>query len=271
MIPFKSASYQKYFLIFLTTCLNLNSSIAAEVYSHQLTHQPAKQLIPVIQPHLSDKAKLTANGFKLFVSGTEKDNNAVSRLLAGLDIPFKEYLVELQITKQQLNLTAKNQLDLNKQTEIRENKSKRLSIGHAGSNTNRFKLRVIENFQAFITTGESFPDTKFISQYDQFIPSNGRRKVSRGFYLTVTPSESSMVQLMASAFQQQTQVRDNRNVNLSSTSSQIKANLNEWTLLASTTTETNKSNHKNYRHHANSTKDRFYYIRVRLMSDQTNN
>ena len=243
IISLKSASYQKYFLIFLAICLNLNTSFAAEVYSHQLTHQPAEPLIPVIQPHLSDKAKLTANGFKLFVSGTEKDNNTVSRLLAGLDIPFKEYLVELQIAKEQLNLTAKNQLDQNKQTGIRENKNKRLSIGPAGSNTNHFKLRVIENFQAFITTGESFPDTKLISQYDQFIPSNGRRKVNSGFYLTVTQSENSTVQLMASAFQQQTQVRDNRNVNLSSTSSQIKANLNEWTLLASTSTETKKSNH----------------------------
>ncbi len=245
--------------------LTLSSSLLAEVFIYQLKHQPAEKLIPIIKPHLSAKTSLSAADFKLIVSGEPADNIKVKQMLADLDTPFKEYLVQLRITSVPLkNHQQTSQLQLRGTSEQSQQKAivKKYRTDQMLADDREFVVRLIENYQGFINTGESYPEVKLINQYGHLIPSSGRKKVQSGVYISVTAAGEDKVAIKASAYQQQRQTTDSRNINTSSATSQILAPTNQWTLLASSEQNTQQQTGK-YSTRMADHKTRYYYVKVK--------
>jgi hypothetical protein len=241
------------------------SSTQAEIYIHQLKSQPAEKLIPVIQPHLSKNTKLSAVEFKLIVSGSEQDNNKVTRLLQNLDADFKEYLVKLRITSVPIDTTTSStQVTLQGDSHSAQQQvtSKQYRTDSLLADDNEFVVRLIENYQGYINTGETYPEVKLVSQYGQLIPKTGRKKIQSGVYISVNQANQQQVYVKASAYQQQRQRGDVQNTNTSSTATRIKASLGQWTLLASTEKLSTAQKRNQYSTKNKSNSSRYYYVKV---------
>ncbi len=262
-----SRSIFKFHLCLLLIGLSLISQqVIAEVYIHQLKHQPAEKLIPIIQPHLSQQTTLSASGFKLIVSGSKGDDAKVTRMLSDLDTPFKEYIVQLRITSvpiRQTNSESQTQIKGSSESSSTTAVVKRYRTDQLLADDNEFTVRLIENYQGYINTGETYPEVKIVSQYGHMIPTTARKKIQSGVYISVSPAGEQRVAVKASAYQQQRQSTDSRNTNTSSTASRILAKLDDWTLLASTENESDRSRNNRYSTKGSSKSARYYYVKVK--------
>ncbi len=247
----------------------ITQQVFAEVYIHQLQHQPAEKLIPIIQPHLSKQSTLSASGFKLLVSGNKADDAKVTQMLSDLDTPFKEYLVQLRITSvpiRQTNSRTKSQIEGSSQSNTTTTVIKKYRTDNMLADDNQFTVRLIENYQGYINTGETYPEVKIVSQYGHMIPTTGRKKIQSGLYISVRPLAENSVGVKASAYQQQRQSTDSRNTNTSSTASSIVAKLDTWTLLASTENTSSHSSKNRYSSKTTARKTRYYYVKVQALN-----
>lgn len=247
----------------------ITNQVAAEVFIHQLKHQPAEKLISIIQPHLSKQSTLSASGFKLIVSGSKSDEAMVTRMLSDLDTPFKEYIVQLRITSVPIDQNhSQNQTQIKGSSESTSTTTivKKYRTDDMLADDNEFTVRLIENYQGYINTGETYPEVKIVSQYGHLIPTTSRKKIQSGVYINVSPIGEQNVGVKASAYQQQRQSTDLRNTNTSSTSSRIVTKLNSWALLASTENTSSHSSKNRYTTKSSSHKNRYYYVKVKLLN-----
>jgi hypothetical protein len=249
-------------LLFFIIIFPLSSN--AELFTYQLKFVQAKQVIPVMQPHLSVDSNLTGKKNLLFADVSEADNQKIISMLAQLDKQLTQYLVQVKITNHQLDEWEK------KATKVYRSKQpniKKYSTDSLSKNNQHFKLRLTEGNQGFINTGESFPSHQIITQHDKFLPKTSHRKVSSGFYVVVRESQNNQVTLNVSASAQQR--KGSSDTNFSAANSQIIGNKNEWLLLASTGSETNHQAavqaHKkssNYSTQSMSQSGKWYYVKV---------
>lgn len=243
--------------IWAALLLSIATQINADVFTFQLKNQPADKLVPIIQPHLSNNVSLTSNGYQLIVSGTQSDNNIVEQLLADLDIPFNEYMVELKITNIEPTQVTKKQSppgNIGKRIKRYNSQPNKADLKH-------FKIRLIENYPAYISTDESFPEPRLVSHYNSFIPKTKRTKAVTGFYLSLSASTPNEVIINASASQQQRLRNNSDTIQSSAASSNLSAKLEQWTLFASTESLEVKQNTKTYRSSPNE-QNRYYLIKV---------
>ena len=234
----------------------------AELFVHQLKHQLAAKVIPVIQPHLSTQTSMTAKDYQLFVNGTKKDNQKVIDILQMVDTKTREYLVEVKILDQEMNRHEQNisKAELNKQSS---NASIRRFQTQSNQKANsNFSIRTIENYQALISTGESFPNNQINSQYGHLLPSNGRTNIKSGFYIAVQQTGATTVSLSVSAQQQSRQTTNNRSVNASTASTKISGELGKWIFIASNASKSSLRSTKRYTTDSRASKTRWYYVRV---------
>ncbi len=258
------ATYSRYgmLLVKLLFFFLIASAAQAELFIHQLKHQPAAQVIPIIQPHLAAETSITAKGFKLFVNGTKQDNQKVLNILKMIDTKLKEYLVEVKILNHQMNNDELNRIKISANAQSTRLQVKRHTIEANQSYGDNFVLRMIENYQAFVKTGESFPDNQVQSQYGHLLPSTGRTKISSGFYLTIQQTGDEIVAINISAQQQSRQSQDARSINSSSTSTRINGVIGKWTLIASNAGQRSNQTSKSYSAHSKASNKRWYYVRV---------
>jgi len=246
--------------------------VRAELFVHQLQHISASNAIPLIQPHLSRESRLTSKGFQLFLSGTEEDHQTVLDIIKVIDIKLKEYFVEVKILNHKMDdhQFNSNKNDLDKKTN--HAKIKRFRLDDNRNANNHFNLRMTENYQAFVSTGESFPENKVVSQYGHLLPSSGRTKISSGFYMLVqqnstgSRTENKQITVRISA-QQQQKVNSNQSINSSSTSTKYAGVKGKWILIASNAEQKEALSNKRYTPHSKSSKERWYYVRVSDASD----
>lgn len=242
----------------------------AELFVHQLQHLSASNAIPSIQPHLSKESTLTSKGFQLFLSGSEKDNLKLKEILKAIDVKLGEYLVEVKILNQQMDAHQFNST-INK-LEPRK-KIKRLQLDDKNTTNTYFNLRMTENYQAFIATGESFPEHKVVAQYGHLIPSSTREKVSSGFYMLVQSNSSSSsdsysdsqeITVRVSAQEQQV-IKGDNSIGSSSTSTKFSGVKDKWILIASNAKQRKATLNKRFSTNSQSgrsNKERWYYVRI---------
>jgi len=253
----------------LLVMLLINTQLVrAELFIHQLKNQPAQNIIPAIQPHLSKQTSISANGFQLLVDGIPQDNQKVISLLQILDSKLRQYFVEVKILNQQMQqhqLSSSKMAIDNKSTQVKLN---RFQAQGYQSNGDNFSLRTTENYQALVNTGESFPSNLAISQYGHLLPSSGRTNINSGFYITVQQTSPQTVSLSVSAQQQNRQVNNSRSIDSSSASTRVVGDLGKWILVASNAKRSSLGNSKRYTTNSKASKQRWYYVRVNAVLDE---
>lgn len=99
----------------------------------ELRHQTAEQLIPQLQPVISDSVSLSGSGFQLLARGTDKQIKEIESLLARLDVPPQKLRIEVEQTDRYDALHSEQGVDgevrIGTETQIRGN----VRIGRAGS------------------------------------------------------------------------------------------------------------------------------------------
>lgn len=264
----ESQSLKIAFKILLALLLLNIQLVKAELFIHQLKHQPAQSVIPAIQPHLSKQTSISAKGFQLIVDGSPQDNQKVIDILQMLDSKLRQYFVEVKILNQQMQqhqLNASNIAIEGQSTEVRLN---RYQTQEHQSNGDNFSLQATENYQALVNTGESFPTNQVINQYGHLLPSSGRTTINSGFYITVLQTAPQTVSLTVSAQQQNRQVNNSRSINSSSASTKVAGDLGRWILIASNAERSSLVNSKRYTTSSKASKQRWYYVRVNAVFDE---
>ncbi len=253
-------------LIFWFLILNVQM-LHAELFVHQLQHQPATNVIPVIQPHLSKQASMTAKGYQLFVNGTEQDNLKVLSILQMVDTKLRQYFVEVKILNHQMDRYQLGATNIKLSNQSNEANIKSYQTQSNQTNGDNFSLQATENYQALVTTGESFPTSQVINQYGHLLPSPGRTTISSGFYITVQQTAPQMVALSVSAQQQNRRVNNSRSIISSSASTRVNGKLGKWILIASNARNSSLGNTKRYTTNSKASKQRWYYVRVNEIID----
>lgn len=242
--------------------------ICAELFIHQLKHQPASSVIPAIQPHLSKRTSISSKDFRLFVNGSVEDNQKVISILQMVDTKLRQYFVEIKLLNQQMDKYQFNASNIKINDGSSEIKLNRYQTQGHQSNGDNFSLRATENHQALVNTGESFPTNQVINQYGHLLPSSGKTTINSGFYITVQQTSSQIVTLTVSAQQQNRQVNNSRSINSTSASSRISGELGRWILIASHASRSSLGNTKRYTTSSKASKQRWYYVRVNAISDK---
>lgn len=254
-------------IFLLATCILTIGSANAELFIHKLNHQLAANVIPVIKPHLTTQTTMTAKDYQLFVNGSKKDNDKVVSLLQMIDIRAREYNIEVKILDHKMDNNQLRHYQISKNDQSNSSESSKTEVRRyktqsTNQKNHQFILKTIENYPAYVSTGESFPTNQIQSQYGHLLPSSGRTKITSGFYLTVQHQGDQQVLLSLSAHQQQRQSRYGQGVSSSSTSTKVKGELGRWILATSTTTGSKSNGSRHYRTDSNRNKQRWYYIRV---------
>jgi hypothetical protein len=240
-------------LFFLIFSLSAN----AELFSYQLNFVQAKQVIPVMQPHLKPDSKLTGKQYQLFADVTEEDNQKIIAMLDQLDKKLAQYLVEVKIINRKLDDWERKATKIYNPSQPKKQK---YSTGSLSKNNKHFQLRLVEGHQGFINTGESFPTHQIMAQHDKFLPKTSYQKVSSGFYVVVRESQNRQVMLNISANTQQR--NGTSDTDFSAASSQVIGNKNEWILLAATGKSEDNSQSRNYSTKSMAQGKKWYYVKV---------
>jgi len=246
--------------------ITISGFARAELFVHQLQHLSASNAIPSIQPHLSKESNLTSKGFQLFLSGSEEDNLKLKEILKAIDVRLSEYLVEVKILNQQMD---EHQFNTTRIKLEPRKKIKRLQLDDKNTTNVYFNLRMTENYQAFVATGESFPEHKVVAQYGHLIPSSTREKVTNGFYMLVqsnsgSDSNNRAVTVRVSAQEQQV-IKGDNSIGSSSTSTKFSGVKDKWILIASNARQRKATSNKRFstnNQSGRSNKERWYYVRI---------
>lgn len=261
----KSANYHLFdiakFSIYFSLCLCL-TNVKAELYDHQLQFQPAADAIVFVQPHISAETTLSTKNNLLIVNGSKQDNEKVTRLLQLFDVATRQYKIEVRILDHPMKRITDSQTVITRSERLEEIKVIRYQLQSTDRNNHFYEIRALENQQAFVSTGESFPDNQIQDQYSQLLPSTGKTNIANGFYIIVTAQGEQQILISVSAQQQTRQYRYGQTIASSSTSTKARATIDQWALVASTSRDSQLNNTKRYRTSSLKAKQRWYYVRV---------
>lgn len=253
-----------YLTVIIISALSL-TTLKAEIYFHQMKYLTAAQIIPIIKPHLKSETGITAKGFQLIIQSSPEEYKKIKQIVSTLDKKPGEYLAEVriinrQLTEQELQHT---QVSISYQPASKNSvhiQSKHYQSGKNNKNDRRFTLRITENNQGFVNTGESFPTHQLVRRYDSFVSKPIQQKVSSGFYIRINQLPNNDIRVAIKTYSQS---RD-RTKSIQQSSADIVANgaKNTWILLASTG-ETKTSHHsKDYSSERRQSDKQWYYLRV---------
>jgi len=256
-------------IIYICFLLLITSGVVrAELFVYELKYQTAGNAISLIQPHLSKDASITAKEFQLLVNGTQEDNQKVIDILNVIDIKLNEYSVEVKILDHKMDAHQFNSTKTKVGDETVRKKFKQFHLDNDRNINNRnannhFNIRMAENYQAFISTGESFPDNQVVSQYGHLLPSSGRTKISSGFYMLIQQNSTiSARQIAVRVSVHQQQIDSSQAFNSSSASTKFAGELGKWILIASNADHKTANSNKRYSTNSKTNKQRWYYVRV---------
>jgi len=248
--------------IFALACFLASSNLFAEMFIHQLKYQQGSQIIPVIKPHLSESTVISAKDYKLFIQSTPQEYEKIKSMLIMLDKKPGQYMVEVKILSRKLDNWELKQTQITASNEQVSGKITRYQSGSNRDNEKLFSLRLIEGYQGFVNTGESFMTNQLVNHYGSFLPQSGYKKVTSGFYVSLNETNNNLVRIAVSAQAQNRQSNNSQNINQSATTSYVTGNKGDWILLATINdTQTNKQSSQ-YSTESSRSNKRWYYIRV---------
>lgn len=185
----------------------------------QLKHIDAPSLIEVIQPHLPLNVKLSGKGHQLLVTSSLKELETIKTLIGSLDKLPMQYLVTLKVQTSPMVDPSKIHL-------------KRYTTNSTNAVRN-YQLRLSENALGFIITGKSQVKNNVQAQYGHLLPQSKKQAVSSGFHLLIRQIAPNRVALNLSTKEEVSQ-RYNLDIKqFLNYASELTANLNQWTLIAS--------------------------------------
>jgi len=178
-------------LVFLLSC-TFNPLAADRIEVIQLHGRTANELIPIIQPLLGKDVGLSAQGFKLIISGSEKDIAKLHEILNQLDSPPKQLTISLR----RGGGSSFNRNEASASGTIRSGDA-RLSVNGSGPAKIRLhetqrsinddsirRINSIEGRQAFIQTGQLVPvGERHIDQFGRQTNSVHYKNINSGFYV----------------------------------------------------------------------------------------
>lgn len=249
-------------------------SANATLHTFTLKHRQAADIIPIIQPLLLSTTTITGQGFELFIDGDENEKQKVMKMLGKIDTAATQYHVEVRILDSPMSASQLSQNHLEKTVNQDQPPVKIIKYHSQISDPKHhlYNITVIENTQAFVATGENFPNNQLQNSYGSFIPTTGRTQLNNGFYLIVSRQGVQQVVISLSAQQQQRQSQYGSSVTSSTTSTKIRASLRQWVLVASSEKQSNLTRSQQSRSTSLSStrykttdrknQSRWYYIRV---------
>jgi len=258
------------YLVTLLLSLGLlaTATWADSIETIQLQHRPAEEVIPVIKPMLSTSDSVTGQGFQIFVRTTPENLKQIKQMISKLDVAAKL----LQISVFQGNDRDLRALSMEGSVKYQDSNAN-VSIGSTG-NTSRggdvhlstrggsatshtlstrgrlsdnpiHTLRVTENTQGYIETGESIPYFSagggWFSGRRGFIGGDVTYKdVNTGFYV-LPRIHGDQVILDVSPFKQSQSKTRGGDINTQSASTQITGKIGQWLAIGGTTEQVQRS------------------------------
>lgn len=247
-------------ILLVTLCLL--PDVAAKMYTHQLQHQSAEQVLPSIRPHLSSNTKISAKGNTLFIDTTEKEYEKIQQMLNMIDKPRGEYMVDVWILNRKLDQYETQSAELRAKNRVFKGQSKRYQTQSSDKDEKRFSLRLSEGFSGFVNAGETFFTNKLVNHYQEFIPQTSKHKVNSGFFVIVNEAGQNRVKVRLSA---QAQTRNNPNNaqrRESKVSNMVTGVKGNWILIASINADNKTQQSKSYTTQSRRETKRWYYLRV---------
>jgi len=258
------------FLVTLLLSLGLLAAAAwaGSIETIQLQHRPAEEVIPIIKPMLGANESVTGQGFQVFVRTSAENLEQIKQMINKLDVAAKL----LQISVFQGNDRDLRALSMEGSAKYQDSNAN-VSIGSTG-NTSRggdvhlstrggsatshtlstrgrlsdnpiHTLRVTENTQGYIETGESIPYFSagggWFSGRRGFIGGDVDYKdVTTGFYV-LPRVHGEQVILDVSPFKQSQSKTRGGDINTQSASTQITGKLGQWLAIGGTTEQVQRS------------------------------
>ena len=258
------------FLVTLLLSLGLLAAAAwaGSIETIQLQHRPAEEVIPIIKPMLGANESVTGQGFQVFVRTTAENLEQIKQMINKLDVAAKL----LQISVFQGNDRDLRALSMEGSAKYQDSNAN-VSIGSTGNTSGGgdvhlstrggsatshtlstrgrlsdnpiHTLRVTENTQGYIETGESIPYFSagggWFSGRRGFIGGDVDYKdVTTGFYV-LPRVHGEQVILDVSPFKQSQSKTRGGDINTQSASTQITGKLGQWLAIGGTTEQVQRS------------------------------
>lgn len=240
-------------------------NVEAKLYIHQMQHLKAEQVIPAIKPHLSTETTLTAKDYQLIINASESEYQKVLAMLKMLDKKAQNLMIEVRVLDRKLDNWEKQGAQLKVSGSSSSAKVTRYETHGRNKLDSIYRLRIMEGYQGFISTGETFPTHSLVKNYNEFIPQTKYKKAQNGFYVSAHQLPSKQFRV---AINTQQQKRGNGNViKQSQASNQFTTKEGHWVLIASTGESTTNQSSQNYRVTASNNSKRWFYLRVLAQSN----
>ena len=237
---------------------------SAETYSYHVKHQSPAQLVAAMSPHLEPTTKITVSQKVLLITASEPEYKKIQQMLTMLDKALKNYLVEVKILSRRLDdWETKGTKSANGSNQTQ--KVTRYQTGSSQNKDKSFRLRLMEGYQGFVETGETFQQTAIVEHYGKFIPKTTNKSLTSGFYLSVLESTNNQVNINISANSQNRKTKYGQGTQSSAANSQFIASKNQWLLIATVNADDEQSNSSKYSTSNPRKNKRFYYLRIKDM------
>jgi hypothetical protein len=233
-------------IVFLLVALTgLLPAHADEIYTIDLHHRRAEEIMPVIRPLLSPQDALSGRGDVLILRSSDATYQRVLSLVNKLDSKVQSLIVSVSrlsdIQRQRQAIGAQGNIELGPDANVRigerDEPGVQIQAGasrHRQSETGEQTVRVIEGQPAFIAIGQTVPYT----QYSYGQQTVTERPVNRGFSV-VAHVHGQQVQVAISPIHERLQ----RGGTIAHESAQtvVSGRLGEWIPIAGSSESTSNS------------------------------
>ncbi|MCW8879120.1 MAG: hypothetical protein OQJ89_06500 [Kangiellaceae bacterium] len=234
--------------------------IHAKLFIHQMQYLKAEQVIPAIKPHLAKETTLSAKDYQLFIDSTEAEYKKIQSMLKMLDKKPKNLMIEVRVLDRRLDDWEMKGAQLKVSGNSSSAKITRYQTNGHSKIDSVYRLKTMEGYQGFVTTGEAFPTHNLVKHYDSFVPQTKYKNAKSGFYVTANQLPSQQFRVAINAQQQK---RGNGNViKQSQTANQFTVNEGHWVLIASTGESSSNRSSNKYRVASSNNTKRWFYLRV---------
>lgn len=249
-------------LSILLVTIVFSQNVVAKMFVHQLKHQTAEHVLPVITPHLDSQTKITTKDNTLFIQASEKEYEKIQAMLKMIDKPRGEYMVDVWILNRKLDHYETQSTKVQANNRVFRGKVTRYQTDQSSNNEKRFSLRVSEGYPGFVNAGESFFSNELVNHYGKFIPQTRNHKISSGFYVAINEAGENQVAVKVSAKAQSRSKSNNTNHQGTAVSNTVNGEKGSWILLASINADKSSQQNTAYRTQRQRANKRWYYLRV---------
>ena len=233
---------------------------SAKLFIHQMQYLKAEQVIPAIKPHLSEETTLSAKDYQLFIDTTEAEYKKIKSMLEMIDKKPKNLMIEVRVLDRKLDNWEMKGAQLKISGSSSSAKVTRYQTSGRSKHDSVYRLKTMEGYQGFVSTGEAFPTHNLVKHYDSFVPTTKYKNAKSGFYVTAQQLPSQQFRV---AINTQQQTRGNGNViKQSGAANQFTVNEGHWVLIASTGETASNRSSNNYRVASSNNEKRWFYLRV---------